>query len=223
MTDVETTLRRGLHALADDVDPVAPALATLLEVRRPRRHRALAAGALVGSVLLLGAGATATGRMPAPVQSAFDRMAGWGDYGVSPDDAQLVATATLDGVNAEYWVSVVPGGRRCEHVRLITDGRSREGWSGCAMDADQLSGSPELFTAYSTGSRQPNDLAGHAPGGTATVIVRFADGTADQLPVTERGYFLGLYRRDLEDVRSIDALDAAGDVIARRQLSRPSG
>src|SRR5688500_5168980 len=128
MTDLETTLRRGLTALADDVRPEVP---ELVQARRRRRRPATAGLLLAGTIALTGT-AAALGAMPTAVEERFEEAIGWGN---TPDlvaaDARIVATASLDGTTYEYWVAEGPDGGRCEYLRQVRAGEPENGSRAC--------------------------------------------------------------------------------------------
>ncbi|MCU1375450.1 MAG: hypothetical protein JWO68_2736 [Actinomycetia bacterium] len=206
MIDVETTLRRGLHALADEIDPVTPPLP---RPARRRWRRPLVVGVFVGGTLLGGAAATGTGLLPEPVQSMFDRSTAWGPYGVDPDDARLVATASLDGTTWEYWVADGPTGGRCEHVRQVRAEVSRESSAACFMPSEHGQPPDQLWASGGTG-RGPDTIGGRAPVGAVAVLVTLGDGRQDRLPIQRDRHFFGVYEAT---VTALDAVDGAGAVL----------
>lgn len=225
MTDTETTLRNGLHALAEHVQPTPPPAAWIRaqSARRKPRRRAAVGVSVVAGIVAVGATAAATGTVPQPVRDAFNRFASFDEpFLVVPDDAELVAsTTTPDGTVAEYWLAIATDGGRCDYVRYVdaNGDNHRDGWSSCTHEAAQGSGMPGLYAVTSPTGRQ-RSVAGHAPTGTATMVVQFADGSADRSSVPASGFFILEYGSDDDErgrIRVVEAVDANGVVLDRNE------
>lgn len=221
MTDTQDRLRAGLTQLASHIEPDPPpvhAFTAPVPAASPKR-RAVVAMIAAGILGLAGATAAATGTIPQPVHDVFERFAGGDDrYPVIPDDATLAATTqTPDGNTAEYWVADATDGGRCEFVRYTSpDGTHvRQAWSACTHAPDQGSGMPGLWLVASPS--QNRTLAGHAPGGTNLLIVRFASGDTDRLRPQANGYFIAEYGDTSTDkrgpIQNVDAVAADGTTL----------
>lgn len=231
MTETETRLRRGLAALADEIDPTIPQAPNLdagIEPPGSRSRRVLAVVALAGGVSLAGGvAAAASGLVPEPVASVFREITNSDSAGdVRPEDARVVATFSLDGTTYEYWVSESADGDRCEYMRFVRGGEPENGWKRCDQ---QVSEHHNDELALSGGSGVPDnqlEFSGRAPQEAAVVVLSFMDGSSLTAPLQDDGYFVVATNSpvlvDHADfpVVAIEARSTSGDVIARRNYSR---
>lgn len=239
MTDVETVLRRGLSAYADEtaasIAPPPPASSVARRAtewrRRVPRGAKLAAAVAAGVTLATGA-AAAVGVLPEPVSQMLQEMRSWG-FAVSDDHAELMASASRDDLTYELWLVSGEGGDECMYVRVIRAGEDvrHGGGSQCTSD-DPAPPSAFIVHGATTGPIAPwtdrygrhPALGGRLPAGATHLQIDFSDGTAHRAPAEPGGYFMMILPSGLPDgttITSLRALGPNGQTVAVTPISRP--
>lgn len=234
MTDVETRLRAGLGAFADDLDaglsppPVAEIVmrATAAPVRSPRRWKKLAVAVAASTAITAGA-AAATGLLPAPVESVLAEFRSWG-FGAT-QGAERMATTTNGQISYEVWRAPLEGGGTCVYVRVVGPqgdishgGASQCGAALPARSRDRFVALayPEVVRGSGAGADpEPTPAAtaeGQAPSGTTKIIVEFDTNPPLSIEPQRDGFFITTFPGVRSDARitHISAVDAQGNILA---------
>ena len=219
---IETQLRSGLHALAEEIRPDRPPIGEPGHKRaRQRRWRVVAvAGVLVAG----GAAAQATGLLPDPVTRVFERITGWGHApDVRVDSAHIVATASGSGTTYELWVAEGDHGGICQYLRFVRPGSPENGPRGCVNDPRGMFGG-DLYSSIDSGYGDDLLFSGHAPVGASSVEATLRTGHRITAPVGHEGFFLSVATIPGGDssMASIRALNADGTEAASRSYTQPT-
>jgi hypothetical protein len=219
MTDVETTLRAGLAALAADTEyRVSPPPVEAVTSRpvvvplSPRRRRLLKVVAGMGAGVALTAGAAAaTGILPAPVD---DKLAEFREWGYAAGDGTLMATAEGEDGTYELWLSYLDDGGYCFYLRRVGSPLRGEdgGGSQCSHDPSPAApGGGYLLGAYSAQTGPGDDwVYGRVPAGSTAVDVVLGDGTTFRVEAQTDGWFVAVLPSSIPDGTSILDLRPAG-------------
>jgi len=232
MTELETTLRRGLDTFADETAAVtSPDLAAVrcragTPGRTGRRWPKVSAVVAAGLIVTSGA-AAAAGVLPKPVENALSDFRSWGfaaDHG-----AERMATTTDDGMTYELWLAPLDGGGSCSTV--LVDGPNGEvehPGSHCKPD-EAASGSSDEFIDLAWPERVSDNFRGTAPGaavhdtasgraprGTAHVNFRLEDGSTLTVRTQRDGWFVTTFPGVADGTRilGMQAVAADGRILA---------
>lgn len=237
MTDLETTLRRGLEAF--DAETAAAATPDLTAIRPQagaptrtlRQWPKIAIVIATGAVVTSGA-AAAVGVLPLPVEATLREFRSWG-YPAN-GGAERMAWTTDDGLTYEVWLAPLDGGGQCSSVRVIGPAGDVEHGGGSSCDPDAPAPNtadefddlwyPERVWDNSTG-RQPGahqhaTASGRAPANATRVIFEFEGGSSLTLEPQHDGYFVTTFPGVADGTRitTVQAVDGTGQAIATRAL-----
>ena len=214
MTDVETTLRAGLAALASDTEarvspPPVEAITSrpvVVALAPRRRRRLLKTVVAVGAGIAVAAGAAAaTGVLPLPVA---DQVAEFREWGYPAGDATRMATAEGEAGTYELWLSLLHDGGYCYYVRLVGSPLRGEDGAGSACSREMSPEGPgagALIGGY-PGQTGPGDdvVYGRVPAGSTAVDVVLGDGTSFRVEAQTDGWFVAVVPSSVADGISID-------------------
>ncbi len=237
MTDVETALREGLHAYAEETTPGCfPPPPASIAARAGERRRGLprwfkVTAGLAGGLLLTTGAAAALGELPGPVSTMLQEMRSWG-FAVTDENAQRMASASRDDVTYELWRTSGPSGDECLSVRVIRAGVDMDhgGESQCAYDSPAspyellvVGTTPRLAPWEDRLGRHPT-LAGRLPVPATHVEVDLSDGTTHRWAAGPDGWFLIVMPTDVPEGTTallVRATTVDGRTVAERSLAVP--
>src|SRR5262245_61877278 len=206
MTDVETTLRAGMAALAADTEArVSPPPVETVTGRpvvvplAPRRRRRLlkVVGGVGAGVALTAGAAAATGILPAPVD---DKVAEFREWGYPAGDATRMATAEGEDGTYELWLSYLSDGGYCYYVRLVGSPLRGEDGAGSACSHDMAPEGPATGGAHPERTGPGDDLVyGRMPAGSTAADVALGDGTSFRVDVQTDGWFMAVLPPSIPD------------------------
>ena len=243
MTDVETTLRRGLETLAAETAAVVepPPIGSIkarAHVARPRSRRWPRVAIAVGVAAVATAGAaTAIGVLPDQVERTLAEFREWGfraDAG-----AELMASTSEGDLTYEIWRAPLDGGGQCVSQLVIGPGFDEDYHGGAACSGEGPSPSPRPVGRIAAGypstvfdnsaGRDPESAPMHStswgqlPVGATKAVFEFDDGTTLTVDAQHDGYFVTTFPgvRDGLAIVEIRAVDDAGTVVAAEPVSPP--
>jgi hypothetical protein len=215
MTDVETTLRAGLAALAADTETRVSPPPVEEVIRRPvvvalsprRRRRLLKVVGGVGAGVALTAGAAAaTGTLPAPVDEMVAEFREWGFP--AGGDATRMAVAEGEAGTYELWLSLLDDGGYCYYVRLVGSPLRGEDGAGSACSHEMSPEGPgggALLGGWPATTGPGDDVVfGRVPAGSTAVDVVLGDGTSFRVEAQTDGWFVAVVPSSVADGSSID-------------------
>jgi hypothetical protein len=244
MTDIETTLRRGLEMLAAETAAVVepPPIGSIkarAHVARPRSRRWPRVAIAVGVTAVATAGAaTAIGVLPDQVERTLAEFREWGfraDAG-----AELMASTSEGDLTYEIWRAPLDGGGQCVSQLVIGPGFDEDYHGGAACSGEPGpspsprpvgwidAGYPSTVFDNSAG-RDPESAPMHStswgrlPVGATKALFEFDDGTTLTVDAQRDGYFVTTFPgvRDGLAIVEIRAVDDAGTVLAAQPVSPP--
>jgi len=231
MTDLETTLRRGLRAFgAETAVAATPDLTAIsrragASTRAARRWPKVTVAIAAGAVVTSGA-AAAVGVLPPPVETTLREFRSWGFP--ADNGAERMASTTDDGITYEVWLAPLDGGGQCSVVRTIRPEGDVDhgGRSACGPDApapaDEFGDlsyddrTDDNSTGRHPGAHVHATASGRAPAAATHVVFEFEAGESLTVVPQRDGYFVTTFP-DIPDgtrVTALRAVDASGQVIA---------
>jgi hypothetical protein len=245
MTDIETTLRRGLAAFGEEtaeaaVPPSLSLIARLADAAEPQvraRRWPKVAVATVAGLAVTGGVASAVGVLPEPVESTLREFRSWGFD--ANQGAERMATVTDGDLTYEVWRAPLDGGGQCVYDRVIgPDGDiDRGGGSHChgavnghAAPRRSPDGFGELHfpsTVFdNSGGADPvatplhSVSSGQLPVGATEAVFEFEDGTTLEVAAQHEGYFITTFPGIDDGLRIVEirALDGGGNVVVRDEV-----